>query len=224
MLFLIKDQSVKNCDLFMEKHERNNIISQLGDYILESDFSSLPINESKLFMAIKYRYGIGVDRNLTESKKILFSMEDKGNEKIQAAKNYMLGTQMYSCENGSGIGFLALANEYGDLKSTFILPYIRFYDSNFDMDISDYVEEIRKSMFLGNDFSVFEYIYLQEKYNEKDKINQWVSVFNKSPLLNDCEFYEFIKNGQGLGGLSVDWAVKKDILNRYWKGYINKCE
>ena len=136
----------------------------------------------------------------------------------------MLGTQMYSCENGAGIDFLALANEYGDLKSTFILPYIRFYDSKFNMDIPDYVEEIRSSMFLGNDFSVFEYIYLQEKYNEKDKINQWVSVFNKSPLLNDCEFYEFIKNGEGLGGLSVDWIVKKDILNRYWKGYLNKCE
>ncbi len=44
-----------------------------GDYILESDFSSLPINESKLFMAIKYRYGIGVDRNLTESKNIIFN-------------------------------------------------------------------------------------------------------------------------------------------------------
>ncbi|WP_114787069.1 hypothetical protein [Vibrio tetraodonis] len=208
----------------MEEHEKENIVSQLGDYILGSDFSNMSVDDSKLLMAIKHRYGVGIEKNLFKSKELLLSMEDKGSDKTKAAKYYMLGTQMYSCENGTGSEFLALANEYGDLKSTFILPFIRFYDSKFNMDISEYVKSIRESMFLGNDFSVFEYIYLQEKYNEKEKIEEWVSVFNKSTLLHDCEFYRFIKNGDGLGGLAVDWDIKKDILNRYWKYYLNKCE
>ncbi|MEZ9233863.1 hypothetical protein AB4259_22695 [Vibrio amylolyticus] len=224
--FFYKSEAEGQCVTFMEVHEKQNIESAVGDFLVGNQYENLSDDEVKMFKSIKFRYGIGVERNLDKSKELLLSISDSNQDstKVLGSKYYMLGTQAYACENGSGLDYLDRSAGFGDLKSSFLSSYLRFYDQKYTMDVADYVTQISASMFRGNDFSTFEYLYLQEKYGVTEKIDSWVNVFNQSPLLKDCEFYSFLKHGTGLAGLSIDWDVKRKILDKHWGSYLEMCE
>lgn len=216
-----------NCYVFDEEREKRKVIHALGDYILKSDLSNDDKVNRMLMLSGKYKYGIGVKKNLNKSISILNLIEDSlilTKPRILGAKYHQIGSFLYACnDNINSLLYLKKASEAGHIKSTFLYPYLAYNDKRYYLSLPDYLKNITYSIEQGSNFSVFEYLYLSKKHNVLLQNESLYKKISNSSLIEDCYLYDFHRTGKGVNGLVVDWEIKKKIFQDYWPNYYYYC-
>jgi len=220
--------NISSCELYLYNLERSNLIYAYGDDIFSEKHKLSGNFDDDLIVSLKYRYGLGLNKDLEKSSDILLSYSDSqiGNDKGDLGmKYYLLGTYNYSCKNPvKGLEYLKKSNEYGYVKSNFLYGYISYYGLREKITTEDYFSILKKGMQNADGYSIFQYIYLSFTTGEITGVTDWIDIIEKMNLFSTCDLYNFHKFGVGVGGLISDWESKKLIIRKLWPEYNLKCE